>query len=433
MYRCWGQSLGAKLEPGSAFVVGGDVRVTTPAFLDALIDGLLSQDMRVLTLGVCPTPMVYFHRRQQAAAGCAIVTASHSPADHNGLKFMLGDDAPAEEDVLALRAAAEGAAPTPRGQGTVETLEFEPYASWLEDRWRDDQPRDGFYAILDPGNGCWGRLCVPLLRRVFPPVMLSVINEEPDGTFPDRSPDCARPEHLKVLCERVVGHGADLGIAFDGDGDRVAFVDASGSVLSAEEAAWILARGFGAAFRDRAFVYDLKCTDRLAEGVAQLGGIPLAERSGHAFIRRRMREENALFGAEISGHFFYDELDGGDDGLFTACRMISLLARERRGLAALRDMPPVHMTPDIRLAVDDRDAFLSRVRESFADFDLSFVDGVRVDFPGGWLLARSSVTEPRITLRFEGDTAKDLSEVIYCFTDAFPEHEAAVHGAIDSP
>ena len=236
---------------------------------------------------------------------------------------------------------------------------------------------------------------------------------------------------------------ACLGIAFDGDGDRVAFVDNDGNTLSAEEATWVLLQSLGPGLPGERFVYDLKFSDRVAEAARQLGAEPLVERSGHAFVRSRMLETKARFGAEISGHYFFRDLAGGDDGLFAACWMIAYLARSAgKSLAELRrECPPVFMTPDLRVPMDasEHAAVIDRVRRLWRKYPQSEIDGVRVNFPEGWALVRGSVTEPALSFRFEAGDWDGLGKLVRRFSSALVEvgeslwalyHEAVGCGSV---
>lgn len=423
LYHAWGLSLGLELPEGSPFVIGGDVRLSTPAFLNALADGLVASGMHVVNIGIQPTPIIYFQKRFLKAPGCAIVTASHHPPAHNGLKWMIGTLPPTEEDVTRLKESAQSRKLRGRHPGRVVCISPTEYGSWLRARFATTSVHTRVRVVLDPGNGCWAAHGQQYVQNAFPKSCLLSIHSTPDGLFPNRDPDCAQRENLTRLCESVLANHSDMGVAFDGDGDRVAFVDNEGTALSPEEAAWILIQSFGASFLERKFVHDIKFSDRVGDAVRALGGTPIAERSGHAFIRTRMIRETALFGAEISGHYFYDELEGGDDGLFTACRLLEYLGETGLSLADLRrTCPHVYLTPDIRLQVfPDPRAFLQQVRTAFADFPQSYVDGVRVDFPQGWALVRASVTEDKVTLRFEGDSEPGLKGVVQLFAERMPE------------
>jgi phosphomannomutase len=410
---------------GSTFITGGDVRLTTPQFLEALIEGLSENGVNVIHPGVVPTPMVYFAKRFFQADGCAMVTASHSPPDYNGLKWMIGEYPPGEEEVQALRrfAQEENHQASGNGRGTLQAMDILlEYRRWLVERFRRSGKRVDLSIIVDPGNGCWAGLAANLLKEIFPACRVESIHDRPDGRFQERNPDSAKPEYLTRLAQVVKDRKADVGIAFDGDGDRVSFMDSEGVCLSAEQTAWILLHGFGG-FENEKFVYDLKSSSRLAEAVESLGGQALAERSGHAFIRTRMIRENALFGAEISGHFFYRELHGGDDGLFTACFMLGHLAQSGQSLSGWRKkVPPIFMTPDLRVPAtsDQQEAILLQVKELFSDLPQSYLDGVRIDFPEGWVLVRKSVTAPELTFRFEGHSREDLHAIIARFHAQLP-------------
>jgi phosphomannomutase/phosphoglucomutase len=273
-------------------------------------------------------------------------------------------------------------------------------------------------------HGCWATRARRYLHAIFPESLLSAIHDWRDPEFEGRSPDCAHAGHLHDLCETVYRERADLGIAFDGDGDRVALVDDAGMALTAEETTWVLLQTFGAQLEGSHFVYDVKFSDRIREAACALGAEPLAERSGHTFIRTRMYRTGALFGAEVSGHFFFRELEGGDDGMLAACRIIAHLAQTGQSLAELRRASPsVYITPDLRLSLDAdaSEQVIQRVREAWAEHPQSTVDGLRVDLPGGWALVRRSVTEPALTFRFESADWHGLEHLVGSFCGLLPE------------
>jgi phosphomannomutase/phosphoglucomutase len=308
--------------------------------------------------------------------------------------------------------------------GTVHPYDISAeYCTWLRGIPFFHGVKPSFHILIDAGNGCWSQRAAAYAKAVFPHLRIETIHDIADGRFPNRSADVAKPEYLIKLREMVIESGADLGIAFDGDGDRVAFVDEKGHALSAEETTWVLLLSFWDGLRDRAFVYDIKFSDHMAEGARALGGEPQVERSGHAFIRRRMMDEGGIFGAEISGHYFYGDLNGGDDGLYSALRMIAHLAFAEQSLAALRNTCPlIAMTPDLRLPCDAtmQEAILDQVRAAFADCPQTTIDGIRIDFPDGWALVRRSVTEPALTFRFEGKDDKSLDRLVREFCDRVP-------------
>jgi len=425
LYTSWGRVLGRRVGARQRFPVGGDVRRSTPEFLEAFIAGLVASAVDVVELGILPTPMIYFAKRHlEGAAGCAIVTASHNPDEINGLKWMIGNRPPGEDDVAALQRAVEtpGAESPDRPQGTRRRLDVSAdYLRWLKQRWSRQRYPPQFHVVLDPLHGCWAGRARPYLEAVFPQARFSAIHDTPRPDFGGRTPDCSRREQRQELCREVRRLGADLGIAFDGDGDRVAFVDAEGIPLSAEETTYVFLHSFGTELSCQPFVYDLKFSDCVSEAAAQLGAQPIAERSGHAFIRNRMLQSGALFGAEISGHYFFGPLEGGDDGLYAACRLIGQLARSRKTLADLRRASPaVFLTPDLRLPIPPQDhgRVIEQVRAAWSQYPQTTIDGVRVDFPDGWALTRASVTEAAMTFRFESSGWPALDQLVRRFCDA---------------
>lgn len=426
LYRRWGVTLGEQVQPGAKFVIGGDGRDSTPDFLAALADGLCRAGIDVVTVGSLPTPMIYYAKRRLGADGCAIVTASHNPPDINGLKWMIGDRPPTEKDVRALKRGAEGKPASRNGRArtgprTVDVT-FD-YVASLQERWMDS-PVVTRPIVLDGMYGAWACRARRYLQAIFPHCLFSAIHDTPDGSFGGRTPDCSLPDALTDLGEAVYQQRALLGIAFDGDGDRVAFVDDEGTPLSAEESTWILLKSFADQLRGEPFVYDVKFSERLPEAARKLGAEPLVERSGHTFIRSRMLKSGAVFGAEVSGHYFFRDLGGGDDGLFAACSMIAHLAASGKSLSQLRrKSPKVYMTPDLRVRVKARYRrdVVQMVRDRWSKYPATDVDGVRIQLPDGWALVRNSVTEPAITFRFEGRNWNGLARLVSKFCDSLPE------------
>ncbi len=426
LYRSWGLALGRQLPPMAKFVAGGDVRASTPPFLAALMDGLAQAGLDVVDLGLLPTPMVYYAKQRLHADGCAIVTASHNPASINGLKWMLGDRPPTPDDVAALKrnkkaTAGDGGGRAPTAPRALD-VSFD-YVACLQETFVECLAAQR-HVVLDPMHGCWAERARRYLHAIFPQCLFSTIHDTVDADFGGRAPDCSRPRELAELCEAVYRERAHLGIAFDGDGDRIALVDNEGVALSAEEAAWVLLHCLGEELRGERFVHDVKFSDRIAEAARQLGAEPLVERSGHAFLRARMRDSGAVFGAEQSGHYFHRALAGGDDGLYTACLLIEHLTRSRHTLSELRrDCPPVYMTPDLRVpvALGEQPRIIEQVRAAWSQFPQRTIDGVRVDLPGGWALVRSSVTEPALTFRFEGLDWHALDDLVERFCDSLAD------------
>lgn len=426
LYASWGRALGQQLTPTAKFVVGGDVRASTPGFLAALIDGLCQAGLDVVDLGMLPTPMIYYAKQRLQADGCAIVTASHNPATINGLKWLLGDSPPTPDDVAAL--AQTGQKPLSNGHGrtptTPRTLDVSfDYVAGLQETFVESLGAQ-LHVVIDPMHGCWAEKARRYLHAIFPQCLFSTVHDTIDAQFGGRAPDCSCPGELADLGEAVYRERAHLGVAFDGDGDRIALVDNDGVALSPEETTWAVLNCLGSQLQGEKFIHDLKFSDRIVEAARQFGAEPLAERSGHAFLRTRMGKTNALLGAEVSGHYFHRALQGAEDGLYTACLLIEHLARTQRTLSELRRLcPPVYMTPDVRIPVppDRQSHVIDQIRQSWSEFPQQTIDGVRIDTPGGWVLVRSSVTEPVLTFRFEGLDWHALDDLLERFCDTLPE------------
>lgn len=426
LYENWGRALGRQLAPTAKFVVGGDVRPSTPAFLAALADGLCQVGLDVVNLGQLPTPMVYYAKQRARADGCAIVTASHAPAHINGLQWMLGERPPSPDDTAALQAGAEWGGPEAddRRHTRPRTLDVSfDYVACLQEKFVDSLAAQQ-QVVLDVMHGCWAGKARRYLHAIFPQCFFSTLHDSPDAEFGGRAPDCTRSDVLMELCDAVYHQRAHLGVAFDGDGDRIALVDNEGVALNADEAAWVLLNCLGDKLRGERFVYDLKFSDRIAEAARQFGAEPLVEQSGHAAFRARMRETGALLGATVSGHYFHHGLDGGDDGLYTTCLLIEHLARSDRGLAELRrDCPPIYITPDLRVSAPpgQQANVIQKVRAAWAEFPQQSLDGVRIDTPGGWALVRSSATDPILEFRFEGLDWHALDDLVERFCQTLAE------------
>ncbi|NLB97492.1 MAG: phosphomannomutase/phosphoglucomutase [Armatimonadetes bacterium] len=407
----------------ACILVGGDVRVSTPSLKAALVAGLTECGAECLDLGTVPTPVFYFARQHLGVPAGVMVTASHNPASHNGLKLVLGELPVTPEDLGEIRGMAE-AGDFEKAPGSAAVVSVaDAYARHLLEAtapWHapsKEAPR----IVVDPGGGCWSRWAASLLRDAGYPALS--IHDTPDGRFPFRDPNPSVPEHLQALREAVVAEGAGLGVAFDGDGDRVAFVDERGRALPADETAILLIRHLVPGEPGARVAHDIKCSQAVADEVRRCGGVPLMERSGHTFLKTRMIRENALFGPEASGHYFFRALSGGDDGLYCALILAGLVARAGAPLSELaRDLPRYATTSDIRVRhTGDPTALLERIAASFPGESVCRLDGVRVQFPEGWGLIRPSVTEAALTLRFEGRTSEALRRVVQEFVAVAPE------------
>ncbi len=401
-------------------LVGGDGRLSTPVLKNALIRALAQSGKRVLDLGRVPTPAFYFARRRLGVPVGVMVTASHNPAADNGFKIVLGDLPITEAELAELAAAMESPAQHLSARvGAVARISIlEDYAAFIKNLC---PARGRRKLVIDGANGMLGptapAVCRALGYRVVE--LFSAV----DGRFPHHPPNPAVAANLGALCVRVQETGADLGVAFDGDGDRVAFVDERGNPVENDRVIVLMARQALAARPGATIVYDQKCSEVVREEVIRCSGRPCMERSGYTFIKTALLQAGAAYAGELSGHHFFAETCG-DDALLAALKLAQLVQAARVPLSQLVSaIPHYAITPDIRLPVEpgERDEILGALRQNLRGaVEIDTTDGVRARFEDGWGLVRASVTEPVITIRFEGKTPEALQRIMGAFRAAAP-------------
>jgi phosphomannomutase/phosphoglucomutase len=392
--------------------VGRDCRLTSEKYAAALREGLRAGGLDVVDLGMCPTPLVYFSLFHLGLDGGIQVTGSHNPADHNGFKIAVGRTTIHGAEIQELRRILEDGRVRETAPGAEERYAIVPaYQEHLIAHFgRLPHP---LTVVVDAGNGAAG----PVAPRIVEAMGCEVrtLFCEPDGRFPNHHPDPTVEENVRDLIAAVRAGGADLGIAFDGDADRLGLVDHTGRILWGDEMLILFARDILGAHPGAVVVSEVKCSQRLFDDVAARGGTAIMWKAGHSLLKAKMRETGAALGGEMSGHlFFADRYFGYDDAIYAACRMLEVVARAGRPLAELlADLPPAVNTPEIRVDCPDELKFTvaERVRDRLRrDYEVIDVDGVRVKFPEGWGLVRASNTQPVLVLRFEARTAAQLAE-----------------------
>jgi phosphomannomutase/phosphoglucomutase len=408
LFRNIGGAVGTMLPPSSRVVVAGDFRLSTSVLKRALSEGLLDTGVHVLDAGLCPTPLAYFSASRVSADAVLMVTASHNPSSHNGLKLMLGSLPTTPEQLSRIRSFAM-TRDFRSQRGRRDEIDLLPeYTEMMLGRWRHLDNGGRSRVILDAGNGAWSVIAPEIFRRLgFDVTCISCIA---DGNFPDRSPDCSRASNLTRLRNAVAEQPNSIGIAWDGDGDRVAFVDEEGIFVSPDEIALLLTYAVLEEHdkddsSNGKIVVDIKCSDIVRRAIEQNRGVPLLERTGHAFMRGRMVADQALMGLDACGHYFFRELDGGDDGLFAAFFVIDIMKRKGQSLTELRrGLPQIFGMPELRIPISL--LTYSRAAEAltaaFPDASLMEIDGLRFLMSDGVVLVRESGTEPVISLRIEG-------------------------------
>jgi phosphomannomutase/phosphoglucomutase len=399
----------ARITRGGSFCVGGDVRLSTPVLKARLIRGLLEGGCAVRDLDTIATPLMYYALTYLPVKHGAMVTASHNPAQYNGIKFMLEGNPVTREQMAQLKELAqEEAAPAAQGYLVPEDI-LPPYLRSLQARFGSD-PK-GLIIVVDAGNGAMSHIAPKAFRHCG--YRVTELFCEPDGTFPNRSPNPAEYSNLGALQQAVREEGAGFGVAFDGDGDRVVFCDEKGQVIKNERALALFVRQL---LKDAPapVVYDQKSSSVVQREILKMGGTPVPERSGHTFIKRRFLDLGAPLAGEVSGHFFFGEL-GYDDGLYAALFMGEILEALGQPLSeALRDIVCPPITPDIRIfcPYGRQKELLWAVEQGFPEGTIDKMDGVRVQLEKGWLLVRSSVTAEQITIRAEGESEEALYAIL---------------------
>ena len=406
-------------------VIGHDNRASSPALYEAAIRGLASTGCDVIAIGLAVTPMLYFAVRQFGVEGGVMVTASHNPPEFNGFKLVHGPGTLYGAQIQQIRTLADARA-FRAGVGTVEAREILPaYAGMLRDRIRLG-PRH-LRVVADCGNGTAGAFVPDILRGWEVDVV--PLYCDPDPTFPHHHPDPVDPANLHDLIRAVTDSRADVGLGFDGDGDRLGAVDDRGTILWGDLLMALFWREILPAHPGAIALVEVKCSQALIDEIRRLGGRPEFTQTGHSLIKARMRELGAVFAGEMSGHmFFADEYYGYDDAIYAAGRLLRILSRTERPLSALAgEIPRYHTTPEIRVACpDDRkhQVVAELAREFKARYEVIDIDGVRVVFPDGWGLVRASNTQPVLVVRAEGKTPAALDRIKAVLEDAlrrYPE------------
>ena len=417
------------LEDGRhSITLGRDCRLSSDRLRDLLLQGLLPAGIDVIDVGVVPTPLLYFSVLHWQMDGGAMITGSHNAAEYNGFKLGVGPTTIFGEEIQRVRRIVEARAfKTSGAHGSLASRPVLPdYREYIK---RNIKLKPGMKVVVDGGNGCGGAVAAPLMREMgLETVELYV---EMDGRFPNHHPDPTVEENMRDLQAVVKASGASVGIAYDGDADRIGAVDENQRIVWGDELMVIYSRSILRERPGAAIIGDVKCSRRLYDDIASHGGRPVMWKTGHSLIKSKLKEEGAALAGEMSGHmFFNDRYYGFDDAIYASFRLLEILGREERGLAALlSDLPKTSFTPEIRLDCPDTRKFevVRKAAEYFrANYETTDIDGARVSFPGGWGLVRASNTQPALVMRFEAEDQKTLGEIRSLFERKLKELGATV-------
>jgi len=427
-----GQGLGTLVRRagGTRVVVGRDCRLSGERFARQAMAGLNETGVDVVDVGVVPTPLTSFAAQTLPVDGLCMITGSHNPAEYNGLKVAVGKTTLYGQGIQELRRLVASGR-FQRGQGKVEQYEIVGrYRAYVKENLRLGGRR--LKVVVDAGNGTGGVVAVPLFEALGLEVVPLFI--EMDGSFPNHHPDPTVEENLEPLKRKVREVKADLGIAYDGDADRVSAVDEQGNVLWGDRLMILFSRALLEENPGAAIVAEVKCSMTLFDDIARRGGRPVMWKAGHSLIKAKMKEVGGLLGGEMSGHiFFTHRWFGFDDGIYASARLLELLSRTSAPLSSLlADVPETFATPELHLACPEEAKFevVKRAQAFFAArYEAVTVDGVRVTFPDGWGLVRASNTQPLLVLRFEATSAPRLAEIRQLVTEKVEQLTREVVGS----
>ena len=410
-----GRAVGSEsIEKGErGVVVGRDGRLTGPELSEALISGLIESGCHVVNIGMVPSPVVYFATHTKAATSGVMITGSHNPAEYNGLKIMIAGETLSAEKIQSLYTRIlENDFKT--GSGTSTSINIDQ--DYINTIKSDINLEKELNIVIDCGNGVAGNIAPQLFEALG--VKLSKLFCLVDGRFPNHHPDPSKPKNLEDLIQEVIETKSDLGLAFDGDGDRLGLIDNKGKIIWADQQMMLYAKDVLTRNKGAKIIFDVKCTSLLPKVISDNGGEPIMSRTGHSFIKKKLKETNAALAGEMSGHIFFKERwYGFDDALYTAARLLEIVSKSNKSCSELFEEFPVNLsTPEININFDKHgqqfeamDSLSSHI--DFPGANINTIDGVRVDYEDCWGLVRPSNTTPCLVLRFEANDHTALIDI----------------------
>ena len=407
--------------------IGHDSRLSASRIFKALCVGFNSVGIKVLDIGLVPTPLVYYATKVGESPNGVMITGSHNPKDDNGLKMVINDDAVSGTELLdEVRALGS----FQEGNQNIEKIDL--ISKYLDEVGKLIEIEEPIKVVLDSGNGAAGEVAHQIFTKLG--IDTHSIYREPDGNFPNHHPDPSKEKNLTDLKKVVLEHNADVGFAFDGDGDRVGMITNDGQSVLADHLIMLLSR-FYLEQKKGSIVYDVKCSSQLPKLIIDHGGMPIMEKTGHFNIKRTIKDKQAILGGEMSGHIFINHnWYGFDDAIFTATVLSKIIAQSKQTASEIiHEFPKTFSTPELNLEVDDSNKF--KMVDDFIeghdihDAEINTIDGIRITIGTAWGLLRASNTSPKLVFRFEAETQEDLNMIKGRFESnlkrIFPELELA--------
>ncbi len=410
-----------------SIVLGRDGRLSGEPLMNALKNSLLSNGISVENIGIVTSPLLYYAAKKHSSKSGIMVTGSHNPKEYNGIKMIINDEPVSGKEIFELIGTPNNAS----SKGTF-TINEDVINNYIEEvKSKSIQSKYEIKVVIDCGNGAAGVIAPKLFKALGFNVV--EIFSEVDGNFPNHHPDPGRPENLKDLSDKVLSEKANIGLAFDGDGDRLGVVDNEGKIIPQDKFLMLLAKDVLKNSPQAKIIFDVKCTNRLKDVILSYGGEPIMSPTGHFHIKKMLRKTNAHLAGEMSGHiFFNDDWYGFDDAHYSGFRLLKIMIENESELSELLDeFPEGFTTPEINLDVDEDKKFQIvdefKKSASFENASVSMLDGLRVEYEDRWGLLRASNTTPKLVLRFEGTSQKSLDGIIRKFDEEFQK----VHPNLD--
>ena len=410
-----------------SIVLGRDGRLSGKSLMNALENSLINNGINIENIGIVTSPLLYYAAKKHSSKSGIMVTGSHNPKEYNGIKMIIDDEPVSGKEIFELIGEPNNA--SIKGTSSVNEDVIDNYIE--EVKSKSIQSKGEIKVVIDCGNGAAGVIA----PKLFSALGFNVVEiySEVDGNFPNHHPDPGNPENLKDLSDKVLSEKANIGLAFDGDGDRLGVVDNKGKIIPQDKFLMLLAKDVLKNSPQAKIIFDVKCTNRLKDVILGYGGEPIMSPTGHFHIKKMLRKTNAHLAGEMSGHiFFNDDWYGFDDAHYSGFRLIKILIENESELAELLgEFPDGFTTPEINLDVDEDKKFQIvdefKKSASFENASVSMLDGLRVEYEDGWGLLRASNTTPKLVLRFEGTSQKSLDGIIRKFDEEFQK----VHPNLD--